>query len=103
MFIIDRAKLEASGIPSYMHGGVIRYFESGIPPGHFLSAVLNNDLKEAISRADAHNMTELSKYVIFFYNNAPAGSWGHANATRDWYKKFEKVSFIPSSGESDAN
>ena len=89
LFEINVEKLAASGIPSHMHGAVTRYFENGIPPGNFLTAVLNNDLKEACSRADDMNQAALFEYVKFFYNNVPAGSWGHENAVENWIAKAQ--------------
>ena len=46
-------------IPDHMHGAVIRYVEDGIEPGGFLEAVLCNDLKGAVMRADAINKARL--------------------------------------------
>lgn len=80
--IID--KLRLSGIPEYMQGGVERYILHGIPPGHFLSAILDNDLREACQRADMTNRVRIWEYVAFLYNYAPLGCWGYAGAVDDW-------------------
>ncbi len=82
-------KMSEHGIPEYMRGGLIRYYENGISPGSFLTAVINNDLKEACGRADDTNIHCLFNYITWFYNEAPAGSWGHPNATKEWYKQFQ--------------
>lgn len=79
--------MDRHGIPEYMQGGIIRYYENYIPPGHFLEAVINNDLKEACSRADDTNRHCLYKYMMWFYNEAPAGSWGYSGAVHDWLMK----------------
>ena len=84
-----KAKMFEYGIPEHMHGGIIRYYENGIPPGSFLSAVINNDLKEACGRADSTNKHCLFNYIMWFYNEAPIGSWGHPSATSEWYKQFQ--------------
>jgi hypothetical protein len=81
-------KMTEYGIPVRMHGGIIRYYEKGIPPGSFLTAVINNDLKEAVNRADATNVNCLKAYVMWFYNQAPGGSWGHEGACDNWIKEF---------------
>lgn len=83
------AKLTEYGVPSHMHGAIIRYVEEGIPPGDFLSAVINNDLKEACARADNTNKHNLHTFVMWFYNQAPMYCWGRANAVRDWCKPLE--------------
>lgn len=74
-------------IPLHMRGAVFRYIMNGIPPGSFLSAVVNNDLREAVARADDENRHALPRYVQFFYNSAPSGSWGHPDALRDWTQR----------------
>ena len=72
------------GIPQYMHGAIIRYYENHIEPGSFMSAVINNDLKNACSHADNTNRHRLFDYMMWFYNEAPSGTWGYPEATHDW-------------------
>ena len=79
-----RDKLNEYGVPPHMHSGIIMYVEEGVPPGDFLSAVINNDLREACGRADDHNIRRLHTFVMWFYNQAPNGCWGYKNAVRDW-------------------
>jgi len=67
-----------------MMDGLIRYIEHGIPPGHFLSAVLTNDLSEAVSRADEQNLANLPAYIGFLYNEAPSGCWGSPKHFNEW-------------------
>jgi len=85
-----KAKMFEYGIPDYMHGGIIRFYENGIPPGDFLTAVIDNDLKEAVNRADSTNVDALKAYVMWFYNQAPGGSWGFAGATEKWVGEFDR-------------
>ena len=82
-------KMSEHGIPAYMHDGLIFYYENGIPPGSFLTAVINNDLKEACTRADDINRHCLFNYIMWFYNEAPAGSWGYAGAVDKWIESFK--------------
>ena len=80
-------KMTECGIPDYMHGGLIRYFDSHIQPGHFLTAVLSNDLMEAFSRADLTNRDAMHGYTMWLYNYAPgraSGAWGSAKAVEEW-------------------
>jgi len=49
-------------------------------PGHFLAAVLKNDLFKAINRADDTNVKALKLYVMFLYNVAPGTWWAKAEA-----------------------
>jgi len=66
--------------------GVRRYLEHGIPGGHFLTAVIENNLKEACQRADDHNRRILFEITRWFYNEAPAQSWGSPEEMQDWIK-----------------
>lgn len=71
-------------VPDHMHGGIIRYYESRIPPGDFLLAVINNDLKLACMYGDDVNKNCLPAFVAWFYNYAPSGSWGYEGAADKW-------------------
>jgi hypothetical protein len=72
------------GIPDYMRGGVIRWIEDGVTPGDFLTAVITNNLSEAVGRADLHNQAALVGYVKWFYNNAPTGCHGGPSVMETW-------------------
>lgn len=74
-------------IPDYMVGGLRRYIEHGIPPGHFLTAVLSNDLRGAFERGDDINRAAVENYVRFLYNYAPSNCWGSPDAFADWCKQ----------------
>src|SRR5690606_5980082 len=80
--------LRECGIPEYMHGGIVRYLDHGVPPGSFLTAVISNDLREAFACADDVNGRLVRNYVMFFYSYAPAGSWGSPDAMDDWIKRL---------------
>ena len=74
-------------IPDRMMGGIERYIEDGLPPGGFLTAILENDLEAAVSRADEENLRNIPAYVGYLYNHAPAGCWGSKEAVAKWYEK----------------
>ena len=80
MVEVNREKLEAfarvSGVPEHMIEGLVQYVMVGRPVGHFLRAVLSNDLKEACNRADEKNKTQLHAYIFFLFNYTPIGCWG---------------------------
>lgn len=79
-----REKFIGWNLPASMFGGIERYLYHGIPPGHFLAAVLQNDLSEAVSRADAVNGALLCEYVKFLYNDVPANAWGSKDEYAAW-------------------
>lgn len=71
-------------IPEHCRDGLDAYLGEGRPVGHFLTAVLSNDLAAAAGRADDENRPRLADYVRFLYSYAPAGSWGSPKAVKDW-------------------
>jgi len=84
--------LDYGCVPEHMRGGVRRYIENGIPPGHFLTAVLSNDFVGAIGRADEVNKERFGDWALFLYNELPGrGSyrqdcWGSREAVKNWIK-----------------
>ena len=78
--------LHNSGIPPHMWGAIERYIDNGIHPGGFLAAVIENDLKEAVNRADNKNIRALPEYVRWFYNHAPLVAWGYKGAIADYQR-----------------
>jgi hypothetical protein len=76
-------------IPDNIMQALLRYIEHRIKPGEFLQAVLANDLKDAVGRADSTNISILHVYVTFLYNEAPAKCWGSREAIVEWCKPRE--------------
>jgi len=64
--------------------GLKRYVEEHIPPGGFLRAVLENDLKEACARADDENLRVIPIYVAWLYKEAPNVCWGSKEKVHAW-------------------
>lgn len=75
------------GVPDHMHGTIERYINHRLAPGGFLEAVLCNDLKKAVQRADVVNRDHLADYVKWFTNRAPSGCWGSRERYEAWLKK----------------
>ena len=50
-------------IPEHMMASLKAYIMEGRPVGHFLTAVLSNNLFEAFSRADDENASVMRDYV----------------------------------------
>lgn len=77
-------------IPDYMQEGIDRWVNHGILPGDFLTAVLTNNLFEAVARADEENLHNLPAYVGYFYNEVPGSCWGSIEKVKSWMKKFDE-------------
>lgn len=71
-------------IPEHCRGGLRRYIERGTDVGDFLYAVLANDLRGAVRRADDTNMGHLADYVKFLYCYAPSQCWGSPAKVAAW-------------------
>lgn len=86
-------------IPEHMLDRLRAYIETGCPVGDFLTAVLCNDLREACSRADDHNVRNLAAYVVYLYNEAPSPCWGSPEKHAAWIERHraqrEKVARFP--------
>lgn len=74
-------------IPNYMMGAIQRYLERGTPPGHFLTAIITNNLFEAVARADDINQKNIPAYVAYFHNEVPSLAWGSPERMRAWVEK----------------
>jgi len=71
-------------IPKHMMEGLKRYVEEGIMPGHFLTAVLENKLSEAIARADDENLANLPAYCGYLHWEAPSACHGSQEKVQAW-------------------
>ena len=67
-----------------------RYAERGILPGGFLTAVLENNLMEAVGRADMQNAVTLKDICTYVYNEMPAQCHGSPAKVDAWLRRFEK-------------
>ena len=78
-------------IPDRMMPGIRRYIESGIHPGDFLTAVICNDLHEALGRADEENLKNLPAYGAYFYNEAPSNCYGSRILMKEWIESKREI------------
>ena len=80
-------RLRRAGVPEHLHSGLVNYFVHHISPGHFLTAVLENNLCEAMGRADETSRAGLFEIVNFLYNDVPFNSWGTPDRVDTWLEK----------------
>ncbi len=71
-------------IAPHMLDGLKRYIEEHCPVGDFLTAVLRNDLSEAVGKADDYNLKNLPAFVGYLYNEAPSQCWGSKEKVKKW-------------------
>ena len=68
----------------HMAGGMQRYIEHGICPGHFLTALLCNDFMEAATRADDTNGRHFFEWAVWLHNYAPPACYGSEARFTAW-------------------
>lgn len=72
--------------PEITRQAIDSFANYGIPPGHFVQAILCNDLLESVVRADATNMEALPHIVAYCYNCIPGTCWGSPEKFFAWMK-----------------
>ena len=74
-----------------MHSEIVEYIVFGRLPfaGDIIEAVVTNNLKEAVFRADDVNLNLIIAYVGWFYNHAPSLCWGSPEKMVAWHKQFQ--------------
>ena len=77
-------------VPPHIHESIRLWITKGHPLGHFLKAVIENDLRSAMNRADPQNRLKLYDIIRFFTNHAPAMCWGYTGATKAWRKHLQQ-------------
>jgi hypothetical protein len=82
----DYMAADWSMIPEHCQAGLRRHIEDGGEVGDFLTAVLSNNLSEAVMRADAINLNRLRDYMLFLHNFAPPNCFGSAEKVEAWRK-----------------
>lgn len=75
---------EYEAIPERMQEGLKRYVIDRLRPGDFITAVIMNDLRNAVGHADDDNLPLLPLYVRWFYNVAPSRCHGSPMAFVEW-------------------
>jgi hypothetical protein len=69
----------------------LRLWEAlGVRPGSFTSAVLANNLLDAVCCADPDNLAELKNIVQYVYNEMPGNCWGSPEKCAEWQEARRK-------------
>lgn len=77
-------------LPSHMWRSVHQYIHHHWAPeeGDFLEAVICNDLKQSVLRADDVNQRRIFEWVSFFYMHAPHPCWGSPERMEKWVARI---------------
>ena len=71
-------------IPERVKRAIDLHAREGRPCGHFVTAVLENNLRNAIGHADPDSLAALSEIVQYAHFEIPGNCWGSAEAVRHW-------------------
>jgi hypothetical protein len=72
------------GAPQHTIECIDNYVKHRLHPGGFVTAVLCNDLREAIARADHVNIKHLVEIVAYCWNEIPHTCWGSEEKVVNW-------------------
>lgn len=81
---VKRLHAKYPAVPITTLLALVRYCELGSPCGHFVTAVLENNLVEAFCRADEHNTVAMRDIAAILYNHLPWTCWGSAEKVESW-------------------
>jgi hypothetical protein len=82
-----RTRYEPGAIRDDVLWAITCWVVEGRLPGHFLQAVLRNDLGDALGRADGHNVRYLGAIYGLLYNRAPSACFGSPGAVDAWQQR----------------
>lgn len=77
-------KADWSLIPEHIRPGLQRYIETGLLPGDCLRAILANNLRDAIERADPIVHAGLGNILLFLVTYVPRECWGAPSKLTFW-------------------
>ena len=94
-FCVDEAHAKYPNIPMTTLKTLQRYVDTGCPTGNFMKAVLENDLFEAVNRADKENQDSLVDLVKLIFNDVPGNCHGDEEKVEAWIAQRGMEAYIP--------
>lgn len=89
-------------IPTAIMAGLRAHIDKGAPQGAYLTSVLENNLVEAVGRADVHSLAALRDTTTWLWNNAPRDSWGSPERVHQWRQAYRHVEALASGEQRPA-
>lgn len=80
-----------ANVPVDLADSLAAYVSRHLPPGAFLAAVLSNDLREAVLRADPRSMAAMKQIVNWVVWEVPSGAWGSREKVAAWIRMGEET------------
>lgn len=94
-----RPLTDPSFLPEHIMPALQRYIDHGYQPGSFLTSVLCNDLKGAISNADHMSLAGLPALVSYIYNNCPIECWGSEENMISYMQERRRLDIVDMESE----
>jgi hypothetical protein len=73
--------------PEHILDSINRYAEKRVPTGGFIRACLENNLSEALCRADKACLVGLKDIMMYIYWEIPSVAWGSEDKVKEWLKR----------------
>ena len=80
---------EFADIPENIKAGIVNYVEYNLPPGGFMTAMIQGNLFEAVRRADLASRRAIPLVALWLEQNCP-GLCGPANMTEHLSRRVYK-------------
>jgi hypothetical protein len=86
LFAVIKAEAEAGIhlVPPPLQKGLMAHILHGRHVGHFLTACLSNDLRQAVGYGDDESLAGIRGIIQFLHNYAPSTSWGTPAKVEAW-------------------
>lgn len=82
-----RRSLVEHEVPQHDHDGLVAWVRTARPMGDFLTAVVENDLRLAVFKADSTNRYKLHQICIWLYNFTPGACSGSPERVKKWSER----------------
>lgn len=87
--MMDFGKPEYDNVPPLIKESLEAWVKHGRPPGHFVAAVLRNDLHEAFCRADEQSTAAMRDIVMMMRWEVPGDAWGSKEKMVEWQNALQ--------------
>lgn len=86
-FSVDglRESARQMGVPEHIRDGLILYIRTGMRMGDFCTALVQNDLRGAVMRADPENRLRLREIMLWLHNCTPSQCHGSHEKYTTWH------------------
>lgn len=81
-------------VNNHCANGALEYVIFGMPQGHFLTYLFENNLVRAFGQADSSNAAHMQQWAMWLFNSAPSECWGSEEKALDWQSRGGLVGWM---------